>query len=128
MITVQLKVKHFYFIVNAIKEMPISDYFNMIVKIKMSCYGVDDEDIVGVLVDPSNVISIFRLLSSMPEGVANRTNSEMIDLLLPQIQNGIDSNIDEWISLANEINLIRQNNWDLADNYILAGKYFINNQ
>lgn len=86
MINLTLKAKHYYFIVSQLKDIPASQYFNLLNNIKSTTDGVQDTDDVEITVSVDNIISVFNILSVKPEGQVNRINTEMSGMLLQQIQ------------------------------------------
>lgn len=122
MITVQLKAKHFYLISDILFGIAAYNSFSTLEKIKTACTGVQDEDLVNVTVDVSYMVEVFNILTSKPEGQFNIINTEMINLLLPQISAGVTANNQEWIKLATQIQKIRENNWNVVTSMIASGK------
>lgn len=125
MISVQLKAKHLYFVVNDLKRYSAEEYYTLIKRIAMQCGGVEDDDIVGITTSVDSLVKIFSNIASKPEGQANRINTEMMQLLTPQIQAGVQSGDPEWIEAAGRISTIRNSNWAITDEAIIAGKTFI---
>lgn len=122
MITVQLKVKHYYLIASILFEQAAYLSFSILEKIKKVCESKQEDDLVDVEIDTNNFISIFRVLSSKPEGAFSMINKEMINLLYPQIETGISEGNENWISLSAEIQNIRNINLDICNQMINAGK------
>jgi hypothetical protein len=125
MISVQLKAKHFYFVANDLKRYSAEEYYTLIKRIAMQCSGVADDDLVTVSSSVADLVKIFTNIASKPEGQANRINTEMMNLITPQIQAGVTAQNEEWIAAAAQIEVIRQNNWNITDAAIAAGKAFI---
>ena len=88
------------------------------------------------------VIDMFKTLTVLPEGQANRINVEMDDLLMPQIALGIadeqaagvgpdaDGNLPDnayWQLIAQGIIYAKGLNTNAKDNAISQGKFFIDN-
>jgi hypothetical protein len=125
MVNVTLKAKHLYFISNDLRNYSAAEYFALLGRIKTVCVGVADDDSVAVDVAVIELIKIFNIIASKPEGQANRINTEMMELLTPQLEAGVLSEDPEWVEAATAINNIRNNNWAITDNAIVIGKTFI---
>ncbi len=90
MIQIQLKAKHFYFIVYNLKDAAIRQYYSLITKLKEQLSSITDLDaMISVEVPYWNVTNIFRMLTALPEGISASINSEMVNLLNNQISNGV---------------------------------------
>ena len=76
-------------------------------------------------VDVQKFTDIFQQLSRQPEGVYNRPNTEMMDLLTPQIEAGVQAGDEEWITLANNVTAIRNANFAECASYVAAGKAIV---
>ena len=125
MISVQLKAKHYYFVSNDLKRYSAEEYYTLIKRIAMQCSGAADDDLVSVNTSVADLVKIFTNIASKPEGQANRINTEMMQILTPQIQAGVTAQDQEWMSAAEQIQAIRESNWAITDSAILAGKAFI---
>jgi hypothetical protein len=125
MIQVQLKAKHLYFIANILKNIVAAQFFSLLNRMKTATTGKQDDETVTVLVTAADLIYIYRILSSKPEGQANMINTEMNEMLLPQIVAGAQSGNADWIAVATEVPAIRQANWDITANEIIDGKTFL---
>jgi len=125
MIPVQLKAKHFYFVANDLKRYSAEEFYTLIKRIAMQCGGMADDDLVTVNTTVYDLVKIFSNIASKPEGQANRINTEMMQLLTPQIQAGVAADDQEWIDAAQQITAIRETNWAITDSAIVAGKAFI---
>lgn len=89
MIQIELKAKHYYYIVYQLRNTQITQYFSLISRIKTALSGNTDlEALFTISATPQEVVSIFKTLTVLPEGQANRINVEMDDLLTTQIQQG----------------------------------------
>jgi hypothetical protein len=104
--------------------------------------GNDDLDAsFDVNANVVEVIDMFKTLTILPEGQANKINTEMDDLLLPQIVLGIadeqsagispdaDGNLPNnayWQLIAQGIVYAKGLNADARDNAITQGKTFLN--
>jgi hypothetical protein len=122
MINLELKAKHYYLIADILFGTAAYVSFNILEKIKTACTGVADDDLVTVEIDISNILFVFRILAQKPEGSHNQINSEMIDLLTPQIVTGVGNDDAEWISLGEQITSIRAENLAVVTNAIQSGK------
>lgn len=125
MINISLKSKHFYLIAGDLKNNSASYSQTTNNAIASATNGTLDDDTVAIDIDVAMFVSVFQTLSLKPEGQYNRVNSEMMDLLAPQLAAGVQSGNEEWISAATQINAIRDNNWAVADDMIAKGKSFI---
>jgi len=141
MIQITLKAKHFYFIAYQLKNFSIGQYFSLVSRLKTVLTGNTDLE-VSFTVDASTdeVVTMFRILTQLPEGVANVINVEMDDLLLPQIVLGSadeqaagigpDANGElpynaYWQRTARDITGIKDSNATARNSYISQGKELI---
>lgn len=122
MIQVQLKAKHYYLIADILFGTAAYISFAVLEKIKQACQGLQDEDLATVEIDVATFIVVFNILTQKPEGSYNNINTEMMDLLTPQIQAGIANNDEEWISLGNQVSQIRASNLAIVQTLIQSGK------
>ena len=131
MVDITLKANHFYFITYYLKNGTIDQYFSLISRIKTALAGNTDLNLsFTISATPDEVITMFRMLTVLPEGVANKINTEMDDLLLPQIALGIAdeqaSGIEgDWHYIAANITETKTNNTAARDNAIQLGKTLI---
>ena len=141
MIQVQLKAKHFYLAaeillqqfekfalvqsalsqasvigITAIINQPVVD------AIRVACQNAADDDLVIVQADPQVFITVFKFLAQKAEGSYNNVNTEMMDLLIPQITAGVTTNDPEWISLNDQITATRAANLEVVNNDIANAK------
>lgn len=125
MVNITLKVKYFYLIAADLQYNPA--FFSQTTNnaIAMATSGKQDDDDASIDIEVAMFVSVFQTLSQKPEGQYNRCNSEMMAQLEPQIQSGVASGNEEWISLAEQVEAIRNTNWAVADNQIASGKAFI---
>lgn len=131
MVDITLKASHFYFITYYLKNGTIDQYFSLISRIKTALAGNTDLNIsFTISASADEVITMFRMLTVLPEGVANKINSEMDDLLTTQIEvgyifetaNGIEG---DWHYIAANITETKTNNTTARDNAIQLGKTLI---
>lgn len=122
MIQIDLKAKHFYLIAEILFGFAAYTTFSTLSKIKEACVGVADDDLVTVESDVNTITSVFQTLSQKPEGSYNDVNTEMLDLLTPQITAGVNAGDPEWIQLATNITEIRTNNLAIITASIISGK------
>lgn len=141
MVEITLKAKHYYYIVNCLKEKSVQKYYPVINRIASSLLGNTDlEAQFSVNATPSEVIDIFVMLTYLPEGQANAINVEMDSMLGSQIiagatQEGIngigpdaDGNLPDdayWQIIAKGITYQRNMNTTNRNNAIQIGKDFI---
>jgi hypothetical protein len=141
MVQLQLKAKHFYFIAFYLKDRSIQQYYSTITRIKTSLLGnTDPEALFTISGTVADVVTIFRILTGLPEGQANTLNVEMDNLLLPQIVLGIadeqaagigpdaDGNLPEnayWQTIAKGITQIKDSNTAAREAAINEGKNII---
>ena len=90
MVQLTFKAKHFYFIAYHLKNASIQQYFSLISRIKTSLAGNSNLE-ADCIIQPtvSEIISIYKVLTVLPEGVANVFNTEMSDLLMAQVVAGM---------------------------------------
>ena len=117
MIQIDLKAKHFYLIAEILFGFAAYTTFSTLSKIKEACVGAADDDMVTVESDVNTITSVFQTLSQKPEGSYNNPNTEMYDLITPQITAGVTAGDPEWTQLANNISEIRTNNFNII-NYL----------
>jgi len=122
MVNIELKAKHFYAIADI--QFGIAAYasFSTLEKIKTACENKQDDDLATVSTDVSEFINVFYILSSKPEGSYNMINTEMMDLLTPQIEAGIADENPEWAELGARVQEIRNANWVVVSNAIASAK------
>lgn len=125
MINISLKAKHFYLIAGHLKDR--SAFYSQVINnsIQVATAGKLEDDTAAIDIEVPKFVEIFQMLSGMPEGQYNRCNSEMMDLLTPQIEAGVQSGDPEWIDAANQVNAIREVNWAVSTEMINKGKAFI---
>jgi len=131
MVDITLKAKHFYFITYHLKNGTIDQYFSLISRIKTTLAGNTDLNLsFTISASADEVITMFRMLTVLPEGIANKINVEMDDLLTTQIEvgyifetaNGIEG---DWHYIAANITETKTNNTIARDNAIQQGKTLI---
>jgi hypothetical protein len=141
MVQITLKAKHFYYVVNYLRDRSIQQYYPVINRIAAVLLGNTDlEAQFSVDATSAEVIDIFKVLTYLPEGQSNILNSEMDDLLTPQIiagasqegANGIgpdaDGNLPEnayWQIIAQGITYQKSINASARELAIQTGKTFI---
>jgi hypothetical protein len=141
MVQIRLKAKHYYYIVHYLRNSSVQQYFSLINRLKITLNGNNDLDaFFDVSANVVEVIDMFKTLTVLPEGQANKINTEMDDLLLPQIvlgvtdeqSNGIgpdeDGNLPNnayWQLIAQGITYAKELNTVTKDNAITQGKTFI---
>lgn len=123
MINVQLKAKHYYFITESLMGIVAGQYFALLNRIKNATQGKQDDDLIIVSADVSDVVNIFYLTTMRPEGQVNIINTEMSDLLFVQIQ--ANAGQAEWDSLAAQLSQIRTTNLSYTGAAIQRGKTFL---
>ena len=122
MIQLDLKTKHYYLIAEILFGFAAYTSFSTLHKIQNACSGTTDEDIVSVESDVDTITSVFQVLSQKPEGSYNTVNSEMLDLLTPQITAGVNAGDPEWIKLGQNVTQIRDSNLAVITKAIGNGK------
>lgn len=141
MVQIRLKAKHYYYIVHYLRNSSVQQYFSLINRLKIALNGNSDLDAsFDVSASVVEVIDIFKTLTVLPEGQANRINGEMDDLLMPQIVLGIadeqaagigpdaDGNLPDdahWQLIARGITYAKELNTAARDNAIQQGKILI---
>ncbi len=122
MIQVELKAKHYFLIADLLFGTAAYVSFQTLEKIKTACQDLQDDDATTVEIDVSTFINVFSILAQKPEGSYNNVNTEMMDMLTPQIQAGVANNDPEWISLGEQVTAIRANNLQIVTNSIANSK------
>ena len=141
MIQITLKAKHYYFIVNQLRNFSVGQYFSLMSRIKIALTGNTDlEASFTVDTNTDEVVDMFRVCTNLPEGVANVINVEMDDLLLPQIALGVadeqaagigpdaDGNLPYeayWQRTARDITIIKEGNTSTRNAMIAEGQSII---
>jgi hypothetical protein len=141
MINITLKASHLYFITYQLKNSTIEQYFSLVSRIKTALAGnTDTNSSFTISASPEEVVVIFNTLTKLPEGVANKINTEMDDLLLPQIALGVadeqangigpdaEGNLPPnayWQIIAKGITDTKDTNTLTRNNYISQGKTLI---
>jgi hypothetical protein len=122
MVQVELKAKHYFLIADILFGTAAYVSFATLEKIKVACQGLQDNDAATVEIDVPTFISVFSILAQKPEGSYNNINTEMMDMLTPQIQAGVANGDPEWISLGEQVTEIREGNLQVVTNAIASGK------
>jgi hypothetical protein len=122
MIQVELKAKHYFLIVDILFGTAAYVSFSTIEKIKTACQELQDNDAATVEIDVPTFINVFSILAQKPEGSYNNVNTEMMDMLTPQIQAGVANGDAEWISLGQQVTTIRANNLQVVTDSIAISK------
>ena len=131
MVNITLKASHFYFITYYLKNGTIDQYFSLISRIKTVLVGNTDLNAsFTISASADEVITMFRMLTVLPEGIANKINVEMDDLLTTQIQvgyvfetaNGVEG---DWHYIAANITETKTNNAIARNNATEQGKELI---
>ena len=141
MVQVRLKAKHYYYIVHYLRNSSVQQYFSLINRLKTALNGNNDLDAsFDVNANVVEVVDMFKALTVLPEGQANRINVEMDDLLMPQIALGIadeqangigpdaDGNLPDnayWQLIARGITYAKELNTAARDGAIQQGKTLI---
>jgi hypothetical protein len=143
MVQIRLKAKHYYYIVHYLRNSSVQQYFSLINRLKITLNGNNDLDaFFDVSANVVEVIDMFKTLTVLPEGQANKINTEMDDLLMPQIVLGMadeqaagigpdaDGNLPDnayWQIIAKGIAYAKGLNTAAKENAIIQGKSFIDN-
>lgn len=122
MIQVELKAKHYFLIADILFGTAAYVSFATLEKIKTACQGLQDDDVATVEIDVPTFLNVFNILTQKPEGGYNNINTEMMDMLTPQIQAGIANDDPEWIGLGEQVTIIRANNLQVVTDSITGGK------
>jgi hypothetical protein len=125
MIQVTLKAKHFYYIANELKNIVAGEYFGLLNRIQAATAEAQDNDEVTVATSADDIVRIFAILASKPEGQVNTLNTEMMQLFQSQMLAGIQAGDEHWMNAAQGIQAIRERNWQATEAAIEAGKNFI---
>jgi hypothetical protein len=141
MVQVRLKAKHYYYIVHYLRNSSVQQYFSLINRLKITLNGNNDLDAsFDVSANVVEVIDMFKTLTVLPEGQANKINTEMDDLLMPQIVLGIadeqaagigpdaDGNLPDnayWQLIAKGITYAKELNTTAREAAITNGKVLI---
>ncbi len=121
-IEVQLKAKHYYLVAEILFSTAAYESFKTLQSIGVACQGALDDDLITLLIAPEKVFYVYNILTYKPEGQFNRVNSEMYDLLLPQIQAGAAGGNEQWIWLGIQIQSVRDQNLSVVDTMMANGK------
>ena len=133
MIQITLKAKHYYYIVRFLKNYSLEQYFDLFSRIKTSIENnTNDEAQFGVLASVQEIVSIYKILTYLPEGQSNTINTEMAEILQTLIQQGVSQEISngitdgDWSELAKNLTIIKDENTAAREADILTGKNLIN--
>jgi hypothetical protein len=118
MVSIQLKSKEFLLIAYNLFSEPSNQSFSLLDRIKSATNGKEDDDLTIVSASKDEVITIYKKLTNQSEGVYNQINDSMFTQLQSQMADGIASNEDEWIEIANKISIIREDNLSKVDVFI----------
>lgn len=121
-IQVELKAKHYYLIAEILFSTAAYESYKTLNSIGIACTGVQDDDLVNLLIAPDKVFYVYNILTYKPEGQFNRINTEMFDLLTPQIQAGVIAGDPDWQWLGIQIQNTRDQNLQVVDQMIASGK------
>ena len=123
MVQITLKAKHYYYIIHYLRTASVQQHFSLISRLKTALSGNSDLE-VSFTVNASvvEVINMFKTLTALPEGQANRINGEMDDLLLPQIILGVADEQANGIGPDAEGNLPDNAYWQLIAQGITYAK------
>ena len=123
MVQITLKAKHYYYIIHYLRNASVQQYFSLINRLKTTLLGNTDlEASFDVNASVVEVINMFKTLTILPEGQANRINVEMDDLLTPQITAGVTQEITDGIGPDAEGNLPDNAYWQLIAQGITYAK------
>lgn len=141
MIQITLKAKHYYFIVNQLRNFSVGQYFSLMSRIKTALTGNTDlEASFTVDTNTEEVVEMFEVCTRLPEGVANVINVEMDDLLTSQIIAGATAEQEAgigpdengnlpyeayWQRTARDITNIKADNASIRNAMIAEGQSFI---
>jgi hypothetical protein len=105
LLTLQFKQKHMGYCANFMGNISMDKYFYLASAIRQvllaGTYGPDDLITIGISSD--DLISLYAQLGEKPEKLANTINSDMKDLLLPQLISIIEGNDTDQASTANNV-------------------------
>jgi hypothetical protein len=127
MINVELKVEHFYLIAYLLFRDEASTSFSTLEKIKSACSNKLDTELTSIESSVEFFIRMFNVLGNEPEAKFSKTNKEMYDLLLPQIEAGVIAEDEDWITLATQVEAIRLSNRNNVLAYIEHAKVKLSN-
>jgi hypothetical protein len=96
--------------------------FSTLEKIKSACANLPDDELVYVNFPGATVFYVYNILTYKPEGQFNRINTEMYDLLMPQIIAGAQAGDPEWIDLGSKIQEVRAANLQVVDKMVESGR------
>lgn len=121
-IQVELKAKHYYLVAEILFSTAAYESFSTLNTIAAACAGAADDDLVILPITPQRVFYVYSILTYKPEGQFNRVNTEMYDLLLPQIQAGYIAGDEKWMWLGSQISATRDQNLSVVNQMIANGK------
>lgn len=121
-IQVELKAKHYYLIAEILFSTAAYESYKTLTSIGIACTGMQDDDLVTLLIAPEKVFYVYNILTYKPEGQFNRINTEMFDLLTPQIQAGALAGNTDWQWLGSQIQTVRDQNLAVVDQMVANGK------
>lgn len=114
MVQITLKAKHYYYIIHYLRNASVQQSFSLINRLKTVLVGNNDlEASFTVSASVIEVLTIFKTLTALPEGQANKINVEMDDLLTPQIITGVSQEMTDGIGPDADGNLPDNAYWQL---------------
>lgn len=126
MVSIELKVNHLQLIAYAIKDLPASDVYRLLMEIKNNVSNfVDKEAIVSINVTANEIIFVYSVLSELPEGVVSGINKEMAELLLKQIMEKLPEPGEEFSKIYAGITGIKENKAIRLAEYLESGTDFL---
>jgi hypothetical protein len=136
MITIQLKARHLHFIHGLLKDKSLSEWSGFLTRKLQAVENKTDEELCDMQTTPSELSTVYNILTVQPEGVAARINKEMDDLLKQQLEIKVPEEINSGVTgqpgelpenayfqrIAESIAAIKQHNNTLLQNIINSGK------
>lgn len=128
MLTIQLKARHLFLIAELLTTQNIYGYLRLINSVKENIaiqYDGNDEGVIQVQATTNEVVDIFNILSSLPEGQSATINLEIFASLYPQLLTGLASEDPDWTYIYNYIIEGRNRNKGIMDRRVADGKAFL---
>lgn len=115
-----LKNKNIFFCVESIfEQLPLSFKVQLYNKVTINS---ELETIQSIEISPALLATVYKEVSSKPEGISSSINKELKDFIMPQIIEKVGTNDAEAIEAATLIQALDANDYAIRDAKIQSGK------
>lgn len=121
-ISITLKARHFRVIAALLQSRTASEVFRILHELTEHCTDnlTGDTD-VTVEAYPDELLNVYSTLSNQPEGIYAALNSEMKEILAPQIAAGVSAESVEWVYVAEQLQKANSYNTQALNRIIEQG-------